>query len=55
MRVFGPDDIRRMIIRAESQGLHLEGQLDLLCEDRVVTWHRVGLSYTFTYFELRRE
>ena len=55
MRVFGSDDIRKMIIRAADEGLHLEGQLDLQCEDRVVTWRRVGLSYTFTYFELRRE
>jgi len=55
MRVFTPEDIRQMIDRAESHGLHLDGQLDLRCEDRVVTWARVGRSYTFTYFELRRE
>jgi SAM-dependent methyltransferase len=54
MRVFGPDDIGAMISQAADVGLRLDGPLDTRCEDPVVTWHRVGRSYTFTYFELHR-
>lgn len=55
MRVFGPRDIQTIVTSAESFGLRFEGELDLRCEERVVTWKRVNRSYTFTYFELRRE
>lgn len=55
MRVFGPDDIRQFVEMAGRAGLRFDGELDLRCEERVVTWQRVGRSYTFTYFELRRE
>ena len=55
MRVFQPRDIRELIREARLRGLQLDGDLNLECGDRVVTWQRVGLSYTFTYFELIRE
>jgi SAM-dependent methyltransferase len=55
MRVFGPDDINELLAMAARAGLRFDGDLDLRCAERVVTWRRVARSYTFTYFELRRE
>ncbi len=52
MRIFGPGDIRNMVIAASRHGLVLDGTLDLECGDRLVRWQ--GRDYTFTYLVLRR-
>ena len=54
VRIFVPDDIRSFVESARAAGFRLDGSLDLRCRDRVVTWDRVGLSYTFVNIVLRK-
>ena len=54
VRIFVPDDIRSFVEKAQAAGFRLDGSLDLRCRDRVVTWDRVGLGYTFMNIVLRK-
>jgi len=54
VRVFTPADILASVEIAKSHGLEPTGPLDLSCQDRVVTWPRFGLQYTFMVFTLRK-
>ena len=54
VRVFTPADITAGLEIAKNYGLKPTGPLDLSCEDRVVTWSRFGLRYTFVVFTLRK-
>jgi len=54
VRVFTPADITAGLEIAKSYGLEPTGPLDLSCQDRVVTWPRFGLRYTFVVFTLRK-
>ncbi len=47
VRIFVPDDIRSLAEKARKAGFRMDGSLDLHCGDRVVTWERVDVSYTF--------
>jgi SAM-dependent methyltransferase len=54
VRVFTPADIEGWLPVAESVGLVPVRPLDLACDERVVTWERLGLRYTFVNVVLER-
>lgn len=54
VRVFMPADIVAGLEVARSYGLEPRGPLDLSCQDRVVTWRRFDLRYTFLVFTLHK-
>lgn len=54
VRVFTPDDIRRLIQTAEKVGLVPVDDLDLRCEEKVVEWERLGLEFTTLFFVLQK-
>jgi SAM-dependent methyltransferase len=47
VKIFGPDDMRKLVDRAAAEGLDLMGELRLNHEQRPVHWKRTGLDYTF--------
>jgi SAM-dependent methyltransferase len=47
VRIFQPADMRSLLDTADRAGFRLDASFDLTCGDQVVTWERVGLSYTF--------
>ena len=55
VRIFGPADIAGWVERAAPLGLRPVRDLDLACDERVVTWARFGLQYTFVTLVLQRE
>jgi SAM-dependent methyltransferase len=54
VRIFAPADIAGWLPLAESVGLVPVRPLDLACDERVVTWERLGLRYTFANLVLER-
>jgi SAM-dependent methyltransferase len=54
IRVFTPEDIRRVIQTGEQYGFQLRGSIELACEEKVVTWVAHGLSYTFLAFSMTK-
>jgi SAM-dependent methyltransferase len=54
VRIFVPDDVTSLVEQARRVGFRLDGSLDLRCTDPVVTWMRVGLSYTFVNVVLHK-
>lgn len=54
VRIFTPADIVAWLPLAESVGLVPVRPLDLACDERVVTWERLGLRYTFANLVLER-
>jgi SAM-dependent methyltransferase len=54
VHVFTSTEITAGLEIAKSYGLELTGPLELSCKDRVVTWPRFGLRYTFVVFTLRK-
>jgi hypothetical protein len=54
VRIFDPDDVRSLVEKARGLGFRLDGSLDLRCGEPVVTWKRVGLSYTFVNVVLQK-
>jgi len=54
VRIFGPDDLAGWLEIAARHGLEPLRPLDLRCGERVVTWERLGLRYTFANVVLRR-
>lgn len=54
VRIFTPVDIAGWLPVAESMGLVPVRPLDLACDERVVTWERLGLRYTFVNVVLER-
>jgi SAM-dependent methyltransferase len=55
VRIFGPADLAAWVDRAAGLGLRPLGDLDFACDERVVTWARFGLQYTFATLVLRRD
>jgi SAM-dependent methyltransferase len=54
VRIFTPADIAGWLPLAESVGLVPVRPLDLACDERVVTWERLGLRYTFATLVVAR-
>lgn len=54
VKIFTSSDISELIDIARDYRLELTGELDLGCQERSVTWKRLGLSYTFVAFTLRK-
>lgn len=54
VRIFGPGDLAEWVDIAARHGLDPERPLDLRCSERVVSWERMGLQYTFANLVLRR-
>jgi SAM-dependent methyltransferase len=58
VHIFGPEEIRDLLVTAQSCGLELVGDLStsdsLSHEERPVHWKRVGLDYTFILLTFRR-
>jgi SAM-dependent methyltransferase len=54
VHVFTPVEITAGLEIARGYGLKLTSPLDLSCADRVVTWPRFSLRYTFMVFTLRK-
>ena len=44
MKIFQPDDIKRMIALAEQYHLHPVGPVDLYTEEKCINWERVNRS-----------
>lgn len=55
MKVFTPSEIRDLVTMAAQSGLRLFEDLHLDCQERVVTWERVGRQYTFTFWVLQKD
>jgi SAM-dependent methyltransferase len=55
VRIFTPADLAGWVERAAPLGLRPEREPELACEERVVTWARFGLQYTFVNLVLRRD
>jgi hypothetical protein len=55
VRIFGPEDIAGWLETAAGHGLHPVRPLELGCAERVVSWERLGLQYTFANVVLRRD
>jgi SAM-dependent methyltransferase len=47
IRIFTPAEIEAWLAQAAEVGLVQTGPVDLGCEERVVTWARANLRYTF--------
>ncbi len=45
--IFDTNEIKKLVRVASSHDLELASNLDMECKERVVTWSRLGLSYTF--------
>lgn len=58
VRIFGPDDIRRLVADAADVGLELVGDVDapgwFEHSERPVRWRRTGLDYTFILLTFQR-
>jgi SAM-dependent methyltransferase len=54
IRIFRPADLERFVASAASRGLRPVRPLDLACDERVVTWRRFDLRYTFVNVVLER-
>jgi SAM-dependent methyltransferase len=54
VRIFGPEDLAGWLETAAGHGLEPLRPLDLRCGERVVSWERLGLRYTFANVVLRR-
>lgn len=54
VRIFNKDDIAATIEYAKSIGFEPTGDLDYSCQEKAVTWKRLGLDYTFIIFALRK-
>lgn len=47
VKIFGPEDIRRLVSLAAGKGLDLLGDLVLEHESRPIHWKRTGLDFTY--------
>ena len=54
VRIFTPADIEGWLPLAGSMGLVPVRPLDLACDERVVSWERLGLRYTFMNLAMER-
>jgi SAM-dependent methyltransferase len=54
IRILGAADLERLVALAATHGLRPVRPLDLACEERVVTWRRFDLHYTFAVVVLER-
>ena len=54
VRIFDPADLAAWVEIAARHGLEPERPLELRCSERVVSWERMGLQYTFANLVLRR-
>jgi len=54
VRIFTGADLADWLGLAEKVGLFPTGPLDLTCDERVVTWKRLDLHYTFATLALER-
>lgn len=54
-RVFSRDEIERIIKVGEEYGLRLIEPMDYSYQEKVVTWKKTGLEYTFIFFGMRKE
>jgi SAM-dependent methyltransferase len=54
-RVFCRDEIERIIKVGEEYGLRLIEPMDYTYKEKVVTWKKTGLEYTFIFFGMRKE
>jgi SAM-dependent methyltransferase len=55
MKVFQPEDIKRLITLAERHHLHPIIPVDLNTEERCIKWERVNQSFTFLFIAFIRE
>jgi SAM-dependent methyltransferase len=54
VRIFDRATAGAMIEVAEAHGFQLTGEIDLSCEDRVVSWSQQDLDYTFLIVAMQR-
>jgi glycosyltransferase involved in cell wall biosynthesis/SAM-dependent methyltransferase len=54
IRIFTPRDIEELLALAAAAGLTPTSPVDLGCAERVVTWDRAGLRYTFLNLVLEK-
>jgi glycosyltransferase involved in cell wall biosynthesis/SAM-dependent methyltransferase len=54
IRIFAASEIHELLALAADHGLVPAGDVDLTCEERVVTWRRFGLRYTFVNIVLEK-
>jgi SAM-dependent methyltransferase len=54
-KVFCRDEIERIIKVGEEYGLRLIEPMDYTYGEKVVSWKRTGLEYTFIFFAMRKE
>jgi SAM-dependent methyltransferase len=53
VKIFGPDDVRKIVEQAAGLGLELQGDLRLSHAERPVHWSRTGLDFTFIRLTFR--
>lgn len=54
IRIFEKKDVLSMIALAAKHKLVLLGDLDLVCEEKVVKWEEYDLEYTFMYLTMMK-
>lgn len=55
VRVFDRAQIREVLARAQRHGLIPTSLVDLDCDERVISWKRLDLAFTFLLLGLRKE
>jgi ubiquinone/menaquinone biosynthesis C-methylase UbiE len=53
--VFCRSEIESMVEIAEKYGLRLIEPIDYIYEEKLVSWEKTGLDYTFIFFGMRKE
>jgi SAM-dependent methyltransferase len=53
VKIFGPDDVQKLVELAAGLGLELQGDLRLSHAERPVHWARTGLDFTFIRLTFR--
>lgn len=54
VRVFDRAQIHELLQKAESHGLYCTSDVDLECSERVISWKRLNLAFTFLLLAFRR-
>jgi SAM-dependent methyltransferase len=55
IKVFTPQEIEELLRASRTFGFAQTGPIDLVCQDRAVTWGKFKLSYSFLCFALEKQ
>ena len=55
VRVFDREQIHELLHKAESHGLTCTSGVDLECSERIISWKRLNLAFTFLLLAFRKQ